>query len=48
MVYIYIYTNIYNGILLSHRKPFESVLMRWIKIESITQSKVSQRKTRVY
>ena len=34
----------HNGILLSHKKnAFESVLMRWMKLEPITQSKVSQK-----
>ena len=33
-----------NGILLSHKKEsFESVLMRWMNLESIIQSKVSQK-----
>ena len=33
----------YNGILLSHKKnEFESVLGRWIKLEPVTQSEVSQ------
>ena len=36
---------IYHGILLSHfikKKSFESVLMRWMKLEPIIQSEVSQ------
>ena len=33
---------IYNGILLSH--AFESILMRWMKLESIIQSERSQKK----
>ena len=34
----------HNGILLSYKKnAFESVLMRWINLEPITQSEVSQR-----
>ena len=33
-----------NGLLLSHkRKAFESVLMRWVNLEPILQSKVSQK-----
>ena len=43
----YIYTVEYYSAI--ERKPFELVLMRWIKIESIIQSKVSQKeKNRVY
>ena len=33
--------HIHHGILLSHEK--ESVLMRWMKLESIIQSEVSQK-----
>ena len=34
----------HNGILLSHKKnKFESVLVRWMNIEPITQSEVSQK-----
>ena len=36
--------HIYNGILLSHKKEFESfelVLMRWMNLEPIIQSEVS-------
>ena len=33
--------HIHNGILLSHKK--ESVLMRWMNLEPIIQSEVSQR-----
>ena len=36
--------HIQNGILLSHkRNAFESVLMRWMNLEPIIQSEVSQR-----
>ena len=36
--------HIYNGILLSHeRNAFESVLVRWINLEPIIQSEVSQK-----
>ena len=35
---------IHNGILLSHKKEhIESVLMRWMKLEPIIQSEVSQK-----
>ena len=35
---------IHNRILLSYKKSaFESVLLRWMKLESITQSEVSQK-----
>ena len=38
--------HIHNGILLSHkRNEFESVLMRWMNLEPITQSEVRKRKT---
>ena len=37
---------IHNGILLTIKKnAFESVLMRWMKLEPIIQSEVSQKKT---
>ena len=36
--------HIYKGILLSYKKDtFESALMRWMKLESIIQSEVSQK-----
>ena len=36
--------HIYNGILLSHRKnTFEPVLMKWMNLEPIVQSEVSQK-----
>ena len=36
--------HIHNEILLSHkRNTFESVLMRWMNLEPITQSEVSQK-----
>ena len=35
---------VHNGILLSHKKgSFESVLMRWMNLEPIIQSEVSQK-----
>ena len=41
--------NIYNGILLSQkRNVFESVLMRWINLEPIIQSEVSQKEKNKY
>ena len=36
--------HVHNGILLSHkRNAFELILMRWMNIEPIIQSKVSQK-----
>ena len=41
--------HIHNGILLSHkRNAFESVLMRWMNLEPIIQSKVSQKEKDKY
>ena len=40
---------IHNGILLSiKRNTFESVLMRWMNLEPIIQSKVSQKEKDTY
>ena len=40
---------IYNGILLSHKKnTFESVLMRWMNLQPVIQSKVSQKEKNKY
>ena len=39
---------IHSGILLSHRKEFESVLMRWKNLEPIMQSEVSQKEKDKY
>jgi len=37
-----------SGILLSHKKnTFESVLMRWMNLQLITQSEVSQREKQI-
>ena len=37
-----------NGILLSHkRNAFESVLMRWMNLEPIIQSEVSQKEEKI-
>ena len=36
--------HIHNGILLRHKKnAFESVLMRWMNLEPIIQSEISQK-----
>ena len=41
--------HIHNGVLLSHLKDtFESVLMRWMKLELIIQSEVSQKEKHQY
>ena len=41
--------HIHNGILLSHkRNAFESVLMRWMNLEPIIQSEVSQKERDKY
>ena len=41
--------HICNGVLLSHKKyTFESVLMRWMKLEPIIQSEVSQKEKHQY
>ena len=41
--------HIHNGILLSLKKnAFESVLMRWMNLEPITQSEVSQKEKEKY
>ena len=41
--------HIHNGVLLSHEKnTFESVLMRWVKLEPIIQSEVSQKEKHQY
>ena len=40
-------THIYNGILLSHKKKkIELFVVRWMDLESIIQSEVSQKKKR--
>ena len=40
--------HIYNGILLSHRKnTFEPVLMKWMNLEPVIQSEVSQKKKNI-
>ena len=41
--------HIYNGILLSHKKnEFESVLVRWVNLEPVTQSEVNQKDKNKY
>ena len=41
--------HIHNGILLSYKKnAAESVLMRWMKLEPIIQSEVSQKEKHQY
>ena len=41
--------HIHNGTLLSHRKnTFESVLMRWMNLECVIQSEVSQKEKHQY
>ena len=45
-----IVVHIHNGILISHkrRNTFESVVMRWMKLEPIIQSEVSQKEKDKY
>ena len=39
----------FNGILLSHKKnEFESVLVRWMNLEPVMQSEVSQKEKNKY
>ena len=39
----------FNGILLSHKKnEFESVLVRWMNLEPVMQSEVSQKEKQIY
>ena len=41
--------HMHNGILLSYKKDaYESDLMRWMKLESIIQNKVSQKEKHQY
>ena len=41
--------HIHNGVLLTHLKnTFESVLMRWMKLEPIIQSEISQKEKHQY
>ena len=54
-IYIYMYmyicthTHTHNGILLSHKKnKFESLLVRWMNLELVIQSEVSQKEENTY
>ena len=38
----------HNGILAIKKNTFESVLMRWMKLEPVIQSEVSQKKNHQY
>ena len=40
--------HIHNGILVIERNAFESVLMRWMNLEPIIQSEVSQKEKDKY
>ena len=40
--------HIHNGILAIKKNAFESVLMRWLKLEPIIQSEVSQKEKHRY
>ena len=41
--------HIHNGVLLSHKKnTFESVPMRWMKLEPMIQNEVSQKEKHQY
>ena len=40
--------HIHNGILVMKKNAFESVLMRWMKLEPIIQSEVSQKEKHQY
>ena len=40
--------HIHNGILLSHKKEVVLVVMRWMNLESIIQSEVSQKEKDKY
>ena len=40
--------HIYNGVLVTKMNTFESVLMRWMKLEPIIQSEISQREKHQY
>ena len=41
--------HLHNGVLLSYKKnAFESVLMKWMKLEPIIQSEVSQKEKHQY
>ena len=40
--------HIHNGILLSYKNTFESILVRWMNLEPIMQSEVSQKEKDKY
>ena len=40
--------HIHNGVLAIKKNTFESVLMRWMKLEPIIQSEVSQKEKHKY
>ena len=40
--------HIHNGVLAIKKNTFESVLMRWMKLEPIIQGEVSQKENTVY
>ena len=40
--------HIHNGVLAIKKNTFESVLMRWVKLEPIIQSEVSQKEKHQY
>ena len=43
-----IVVHIYNGILAIKKNTFESVLMRWVNLQHIIQSEVSQKEKNKY
>ena len=48
-MYICTHTHTHNGILLSHKKnKFESLLVRWMNLELVIQSEVSQKEENTY
>ena len=40
--------HIHNGVLVIKKNTFESVLMRWMKLEPVIQSEVSQKEKHQY
>ena len=40
--------HIYNGILAIKRNEFESILVRWMKLEPVIQNEVSQKEKNKY
>ena len=47
-MYIYVVHVHVNGILIRKRNAFESVLIRWMNLEPIIQSEVSQKEKNKY